>query len=129
MLNNIIKFSLENKFFVLLGAIVLMFAGVYTAGTAQRFININGHMPGKKIIILVQSDDQYLPSDADEIWSFSESIDPAKFKDKTAIYFDLNNIAYSGKLSIEAEFTLSLLQTYFGLRFINLNFLNGKSTP
>lgn len=32
MLNKVIKFSLENKFFVLLGAIVLMFAGVYTAG-------------------------------------------------------------------------------------------------
>jgi len=31
MLNNIIKFSLENKFFVLLSSIVLMFAGVYTA--------------------------------------------------------------------------------------------------
>ncbi len=31
MLNKVIKFSLENKFFVLLGAIVLMFAGVYTA--------------------------------------------------------------------------------------------------
>ena len=30
MLDKIIKFSLENKFFVLLGAIVLMFAGVYT---------------------------------------------------------------------------------------------------
>ncbi|NOQ26816.1 MAG: CusA/CzcA family heavy metal efflux RND transporter [Bacteroidales bacterium] len=32
MLNKVIKFSLENKFFVLLGAIALMFAGVYTAG-------------------------------------------------------------------------------------------------
>ena len=32
MLNKIIKFSLNNKLFVLLGAIVLMFAGVYTAG-------------------------------------------------------------------------------------------------
>ncbi|MFO7827456.1 MAG: efflux RND transporter permease subunit [Bacteroidales bacterium] len=31
MLNNIIKFSLENKFFVLLSSIVLMFTGVYTA--------------------------------------------------------------------------------------------------
>ncbi|MDA3953277.1 MAG: efflux RND transporter permease subunit [Bacteroidales bacterium] len=32
MLDKIIKFSLENKFLVLLSAIVLMFAGVYTAG-------------------------------------------------------------------------------------------------
>ncbi len=31
MLNNIIKFSLNNKFIVLLSAIVLMFSGVYTA--------------------------------------------------------------------------------------------------
>lgn len=31
MLNNIIKFSLENKYFVLLSSIVLMFTGVYTA--------------------------------------------------------------------------------------------------
>lgn len=31
MLNNIIKFSLENKFFVLLSSIVLMFTGLYTA--------------------------------------------------------------------------------------------------
>ena len=32
MLNKIIKFSLNNKFFVLLGAIILMLAGVYIAG-------------------------------------------------------------------------------------------------
>ncbi|PLX13112.1 MAG: CusA/CzcA family heavy metal efflux RND transporter [Marinilabiliales bacterium] len=32
MLDKIIKFSLNNKFFVLLGAIILMFAGVYTSG-------------------------------------------------------------------------------------------------
>jgi len=32
MLNKIIKFSLNNKFFVLLGAIILMLTGVYTAG-------------------------------------------------------------------------------------------------
>lgn len=32
MLNKIIKFSLNNKFFVLLGAVILMFGGVYTAG-------------------------------------------------------------------------------------------------
>ena len=31
MLNKIIKFSLNNKFFVLLGAVVLMFTGIYTA--------------------------------------------------------------------------------------------------
>ncbi len=27
-------------------------AGVYTAGTAQRFVNIEGYMPGKKVVIL-----------------------------------------------------------------------------
>ena len=27
-------------------------AGIYTAGTAQKFVNIDGYMPGKKIIIL-----------------------------------------------------------------------------
>ena len=32
MLDKIIKFSLNNKFFVLLGAVILMLAGVYTSG-------------------------------------------------------------------------------------------------
>lgn len=32
MLNKIIKFSLNNKFFVLLGSIILMLTGIYTAG-------------------------------------------------------------------------------------------------
>lgn len=32
MLNKIIKFSLNNKFFILLGAVILMFGGVYTGG-------------------------------------------------------------------------------------------------
>lgn len=27
-------------------------AGVYTAGTAQRFINIEGYMPGREVVIL-----------------------------------------------------------------------------
>lgn len=31
-------------------------AGVYTAGTAQRFVNIEGYMPGKKIVILGSGD-------------------------------------------------------------------------
>lgn len=31
-------------------------AGVFTAGTAQRYINVEGHMPGKKVIILGSGD-------------------------------------------------------------------------
>lgn len=31
-------------------------AGVYTAGTAQKFVNIKGHMPGKKVVILGSGD-------------------------------------------------------------------------
>ncbi len=31
-------------------------AGVYTAGTAQRFVNVEGYMPGKKFIILGSGD-------------------------------------------------------------------------
>ena len=31
-------------------------AGVYTAGTAQRFVNIEGYMPGKKYVILGSGD-------------------------------------------------------------------------
>ncbi len=31
-------------------------AGVYTAGTAQRFVNIEGYMPGKRIVILGSGD-------------------------------------------------------------------------
>lgn len=31
-------------------------AGIYTAGTAQRFVNILGYMPGKKVVILGSGD-------------------------------------------------------------------------
>lgn len=31
-------------------------AGIYTAGTAQRFVNIKGYMPGKNIVILGSGD-------------------------------------------------------------------------
>jgi thioredoxin reductase len=31
-------------------------AGIYTAGTAQRFVNVEGFMPGKKIVILGSGD-------------------------------------------------------------------------
>lgn len=31
-------------------------AGIYTAGTAQRFVNIEGYMPGKKAVILGSGD-------------------------------------------------------------------------
>ena len=31
-------------------------AGVYSAGTAQRFVNINGYLPGKKVVILGSGD-------------------------------------------------------------------------
>jgi len=31
-------------------------AGVYTAGTAQRFVNVEGYMPGKKYVILGSGD-------------------------------------------------------------------------
>jgi len=31
-------------------------AGVYTAGTAQRFVNVEGHMPGEKFVILGSGD-------------------------------------------------------------------------
>lgn len=31
-------------------------AGIYTAGTAQRFVNIKGKMPGKKVVILGSGD-------------------------------------------------------------------------
>lgn len=30
--------------------------GIYTAGTAQRFVNIKGYMPGKKVVILGSGD-------------------------------------------------------------------------
>ncbi|QAA31280.1 NAD(P)/FAD-dependent oxidoreductase [Clostridium manihotivorum] len=32
------------------------FAGIYTVGTAQRFVNISGFLPGKEIVILGSSD-------------------------------------------------------------------------
>lgn len=31
-------------------------AGIYTAGTAQKFVNISGYLPGKKIVILGSGD-------------------------------------------------------------------------
>ncbi|HEX2945567.1 MAG TPA: FAD-dependent oxidoreductase [Clostridia bacterium] len=31
-------------------------AGIYTAGTAQRFVNMEGYMPGKKVVILGSGD-------------------------------------------------------------------------
>lgn len=31
-------------------------AGIYTAGTAQKFVNIEGYMPGKKVVILGSGD-------------------------------------------------------------------------
>ena len=31
-------------------------AGIYSAGTAQRFVNIEGYMPGKKVVILGSGD-------------------------------------------------------------------------
>jgi NADPH-dependent 2,4-dienoyl-CoA reductase/sulfur reductase-like enzyme len=31
-------------------------AGVYTAGTAQRFVNVEGHMPGERFVILGSGD-------------------------------------------------------------------------
>ena len=31
-------------------------AGIFTAGTAQRFVNIDGYMPGKKVVILGSGD-------------------------------------------------------------------------
>ena len=31
-------------------------AGVYTAGTAQKFVNLDGYMPGKKVVILGSGD-------------------------------------------------------------------------
>ena len=31
-------------------------AGIYTAGTAQRFVNINGFLPGRKVVILGSGD-------------------------------------------------------------------------
>ncbi len=31
-------------------------AGVYTAGTAQKYINLNGYMPGKEVVILGSGD-------------------------------------------------------------------------
>ena len=31
-------------------------AGIYTAGTAQRFVNMEGHMPGKRAVILGSGD-------------------------------------------------------------------------
>lgn len=31
-------------------------AGIFTAGTAQRFVNIEGYMPGKEIVILGSGD-------------------------------------------------------------------------
>lgn len=31
-------------------------AGIYTAGTAQRYVNMNGYMPGKRVVILGSGD-------------------------------------------------------------------------
>ena len=31
-------------------------AGIFTAGTAQKFVNINGYLPGKKVVILGSGD-------------------------------------------------------------------------
>ena len=31
-------------------------AGIYSAGTAQKYVNIKGHMPGKKVVILGSGD-------------------------------------------------------------------------
>ena len=31
-------------------------AGIFTAGTAQKFVNMNGYMPGKKVVILGSGD-------------------------------------------------------------------------
>ena len=31
-------------------------AGIYTAGTAQKFVNINGYLPGRKVVILGSGD-------------------------------------------------------------------------
>ena len=31
-------------------------AGIFTAGTAQRFVNMEGYMPGKKVVILGSGD-------------------------------------------------------------------------
>jgi len=31
-------------------------AGIYTAGTAQRFVNLNGYLPGKEVVILGSGD-------------------------------------------------------------------------
>ena len=31
-------------------------AGIYSAGTAQRYVNIEGRMPGKKVVILGSGD-------------------------------------------------------------------------
>jgi NADPH-dependent 2,4-dienoyl-CoA reductase/sulfur reductase-like enzyme len=31
-------------------------AGIYTAGTAQKFVNINGYLPGRKIVLLGSGD-------------------------------------------------------------------------
>ena len=31
-------------------------AGVYTAGTAQKFVNLDGYMPGKKVVVLGSGD-------------------------------------------------------------------------
>ena len=31
-------------------------SGIFTAGTAQRFVNMNGYMPGKKVVILGSGD-------------------------------------------------------------------------
>ena len=31
-------------------------SGVYTAGAAQRYINIEGYMPGKEVVILGSGD-------------------------------------------------------------------------
>lgn len=31
-------------------------AGIYSAGTAQRYVNMEGRMPGKKVVILGSGD-------------------------------------------------------------------------
>ena len=34
-------------------------AGIYTAGTAQRLVNMEGYMPGNKVVILGSGEDVY----------------------------------------------------------------------
>ena len=80
----------------------------------------------KKIQIILSLNEKIPQNKNQEIWCFDNTIKLTNFNSNKIINFDLNDITFSGKLTAEVKKTMSLLQTYFGLRFIEKRLLNGK---